>query len=204
MQMQLYGRRLEVWVDGEPVCSRAVDCDPRERRPAAVEVTLAAPRPLPSQVAVRVETAESRYGGAVFAAPVAFRCGPGSCPTGDWCGYGLSEYSGAAVYSTTAVLDPRHLDGAVRLDLGRAGIIADVSVNGEAAGVLMARPYRLDVTDLVRGGANEIEVKVINTLANHMSSYPTRHVLTGQTVSGLLGPVELQFLRRVELRAPRR
>ena len=74
---------------------------------------------------------------------------------------------------------------------------------GVSAGVLMARPYRLDVTDLVREGANEIEVKVINTLANHMSSYPTRHVLTGQTVSGLLGPVELQFLRRVELRAPR-
>ncbi len=203
MQMQLYGRRLEVWVDGEPVCTRAVDCNPRERRPAAVEVTLAAPRPLPSQVAVRVEMAESRYGGAVFAAPVAFRCGPGSCPTGDWCSYGLSEYSGAAVYSTTAVLEARHLDGAVRLDLGRAGIIADVSVNGEAAGVLMARPYRLDVTGLVREGANGIEVKVVNTLANHMSSYPTRHVLTGQTVSGLLGPVELQFLRRVELRAPR-
>ena len=38
-----------------------------------------------------------------------------------------------------------------------------------------------------------------NTLANHMSTYPTRHVYPGQTRSGLLGPARLRFSSKLRL-----
>jgi hypothetical protein len=97
---------------------------------------------------------------------------------------------------------------------------AEVHVNGKLAGVRLARPFRFEVTDLVREGENEIQIRVVNTLANHMSSYPTKFVYKGknldipdstrtrssypavladQTISGLLGPVQLQFLSKVNL-----
>ena len=152
---------------------------------------------------MRIEAAAGRYGGAAFDAPIAFECGPGEAPLGDWSAQGLRTYSGAVVYSKSITLTDEHLESQVLLDLGRAGIIADISVNERPAGVRIARPYRLDITDLVQTGENQIEVKVVNTLANHMSSYPTRHILPGQTVSGLLGPAEVRFLRRVTLEAAR-
>ena len=49
----------------------------------------------------------------------------------------------------------------------------------------------------VQEGENRIEVKVVNTLANHMITCPTKYLREGQTVSGLLGPVRLLFLSPV-------
>jgi hypothetical protein len=63
----------------------------------------------------------------------------------------------------------------------------------------MSRPFRFDISTLVEEGRNRVEIKVANTLANHMSTYPTPWVLDGQTVSGLLGPVQIRFLAPVEL-----
>jgi len=65
----------------------------------------------------------------------------------------------------------------------------------------MAKPFCFDITQLVKEGENQIQVKVVNTLANHMSTYPTNYVYEGQTVSGLLGPVKIQFLSKVTLTA---
>ena len=45
---------------------------------------------------------------------------------------------------------------------------AEVTVGGLPAGVRLARPFRFDLTGLVHKGANRIEVKVANTLANHI------------------------------------
>jgi hypothetical protein len=46
---------------------------------------------------------------------------------------------------------------------------ATVFVNGRRAGSLWAPPYRLDVTDLLRDGANEIRVDVYNTAINKLA-----------------------------------
>ena len=201
-EVPLYAKRVEVWIDGEKVADEAVKCSPRDGQAGKFSVKLNACTN-PSQVAMRIEAAAGRYGGAAFDAPIAFECGPGEAPLGDWSAQGLRTYSGAVVYSKSITLTDEHLESQVLLDLGRAGIIADISVNERPAGVRIARPYRLDITDLVQTGENQIEVKVVNTLANHMSSYPTRHILPGQTVSGLLGPAEVRFLRRVTLEAAR-
>ena len=46
---------------------------------------------------------------------------------------------------------------------------ATVFVNGRRAGSLWAPPYRVDVTDLLRDGANEIRVDVYNTAINELA-----------------------------------
>jgi hypothetical protein len=46
---------------------------------------------------------------------------------------------------------------------------ATVFVNGKRAGSLWAPPYRLDITDLVRDGSNEIRIDVYNTAINQLA-----------------------------------
>jgi hypothetical protein len=128
--------------------------------------------------------------------PVAFECEEGKIPLSDWCDYGLETYSGGAVYTKVVKLEKRHFSGKVLLDLGQVSTTAEVHVNGKPAGVKMGRPFRFDITQFVFERENQIQVKVVNTLANHMSTYPTNYVYEGQTVSGLLGPVKIQFLSK--------
>jgi hypothetical protein len=91
----------------------------------------------------------------------------------------------------------------VLLDLGLARNVAEVLVNGKSAGIKLARPFDFDISEFVKAGVNRLEIKIANTLANHMSTYPTQWVLEGQTVSGLLGPVDLRFLSPVKMVAQR-
>jgi hypothetical protein len=46
---------------------------------------------------------------------------------------------------------------------------ATVFVNGKRAGSLWAPPYRLDITELVRDGANDIRIDVYNTAINQLA-----------------------------------
>jgi hypothetical protein len=46
---------------------------------------------------------------------------------------------------------------------------ATVFVNNERAGTIWAPPYRVDVTDLLRSGANEIRLDVYNTAINQLA-----------------------------------
>ena len=91
------------------------------------------------------------------------------------------------------------LRGTVLLELGRVATVGAVRANGRCAGVCLARPYRLKISELVREGANRVELTVANTLANYMSTYPSRYVFGAQTRSGLVGPVRLRFLLEVVL-----
>ena len=194
MRMTLRATTVEAWVDGNAIEPRPA-CDSGDSHEAMTGFCIELPSSIAglSQVALRVGPSPGHYAGAVFQEPVSIECEQGEILLGDWCHYGLETYSGGAVYSRTVSLDRRHLEGAVHLDLGDVVTVAEVSVNGRPAGVKMARPFRFDVTELVAEGVNVLEVKVANTLANHMSTYPTSYVLAGQTVSGLLGPVHLEF-----------
>ena len=187
MTLNLKAEAVAAWIDGQPA---AVEQD---------RIVLETPKKETCRIALRVEQEPGRYAGAAFESPVAFTCAQGRIPLGDWCGHGLATYSGGAVYSRRVKLERPHLRGKVLLDLGKVASAAEVHVNGQAVGVRMAPPWRFDVTRLVVEGENRIEVKVVNTLANHMSTYPTRYVYEGQTVSGLLGPVTIQFLAEAAL-----
>ncbi len=201
MRLKLRARSVQAWVDGALITEETIICPEVSRDGSEVILRLTSPLRNSSQVALRIEQRAGCYAGAAFAEPVAFECGEGEIPLGDWCGYGLDMYSGAAVYSRTVNLEKTHLEGRAYLDIGQAMTVAEIFVNGKTAGVRLGRPFRFDVTDFLREGKNRVQVKVANTLANHMSSYPTQYIHAGQTAAGLLGPVRLQFLRGVTMAA---
>jgi len=189
MRLNADVRKTSAWVDGQPV---AVNWD---------RIDLESPVKEISQVVLRVEQKPGCYAGAAFPLPVAFECEEGKISLGDWCDYGLETYSGGAVYTKIVELEERHLAGKILLDLGQVSTTAEVHVNGKPAGIRMNKPFCFDITGFAKAGENQIQVKVVNTLANHMSSYPTNYVYEGQMVSGLLGPAKLQFLSEVTLTA---
>ena len=81
-------------------------------------------------------------------------------------------------------------------------LTCELTVNGETAGIKLAKPYRFDITGLVKLGVNKIKVKVYNSLANHYNiGFPTYFVFNNQTVSGLIGPVTIKFLSPIEINA---
>lgn len=83
----------------------------------------------------------------------------------------IKYYSGTAVYRKVFDLpEPRTLNSGSRLflDLGKLAIIAEVKLNGQELGVLWKQSFRADITDVVKSGRNELEIKVANQWANRM------------------------------------
>jgi hypothetical protein len=72
----------------------------------------------------------------------------------------------------------------VFLDLGRVGDIAEVTINGQHVGVRAWAPYILEVGKACRPGANTLEVRVTNSMANTFDGF--------QMPSGLMGPVVIR------------
>jgi hypothetical protein len=56
------------------------------------------------------------------------------------------------------------------------GSVAEITVNGTSAGYIAYRPWQCDVTDLIKAGANTVEVLVIGTLKNTLGPH---HAGTG-------------------------
>ncbi|MBQ8400484.1 MAG: hypothetical protein IJX14_01005, partial [Clostridia bacterium] len=54
----------------------------------------------------------------------------------------------------------------VRLRFREVHDRADVTVNGQAAGTVLYRPYQLDITDLLKDGENTVEWTVTGSMAN--------------------------------------
>jgi hypothetical protein len=113
-------------------------------------------------------------------------------PLGSWTALDRA-WSGDATYEKTVNLAADELADGRRLilDLGDVRDVAHVSVNGTPVGRLLWAPYRLDITDALQPGSNQIDVTVTNTPANAHGS---------AQASGLLGPVLLR--PRQELTVP--
>jgi hypothetical protein len=62
------------------------------------------------------------------------------------------------------------------LDLGDVRESARVRVNGEPAGIAFAHPYRVEVTDSLRPGDNEICIEVTNLSANRIRDLDRRNI----------------------------
>ncbi|WP_423606825.1 glycosyl hydrolase [Sphingomonas sp. MS122] len=83
---------------------------------------------------------------------------------------GVRHFSGTATYTRTIDV-PEHMlrkRRRVFLDLGRVEVLAGVTVNGKDLGVTWKEPYRVDITDAVRPGANQVSLAVTNLWANRM------------------------------------
>jgi len=130
---------------------------------------------------------------------------------------GIKYFSGTATYQKTINVSADRLKKGRRiyLDLGDVKHIAEVFVNGQPLGVLWKPPFRVDITDAAKSGANKVAVKVTNCWKNRIlgdwkqpedqritwTLYPFYHDQKDAPLmeSGLLGPVRLLSARSVLL-----
>ena len=80
----------------------------------------------------------------------------------------IHYYSGTATYRTSFQFKIQNLKFKIFLDLGGVEVMARVRLNGKDCGVAWKPPYRVDITDAVRAGANELEIDVVNLWINRM------------------------------------
>ncbi|HWV12524.1 MAG TPA: glycosyl hydrolase [Sphingobium sp.] len=79
-------------------------------------------------------------------------------------------FSGTASYKRTLTVPKSWLSGAdrIKLNLGQVEVVAEALVNGRSAGIAWTNPYELDVTPLLKAGANRIEVRTTNVWVNRV------------------------------------
>jgi hypothetical protein len=116
---------------------------------------------------------------------------------------GIRNYSGSAIYDKNFTAPA--IKGPVFLDLGGVESLCDVTLNGEALGVLWSAPFRTDISGKLKTGTNHLQIKVVNLWCNRIigdAALPESKRLTRTNVtkltrntplepSGLFGPVRL-------------
>ncbi len=128
----------------------------------------------------------------------------------DWTSHpeaGIRYYSGTATYNTRFDFPgaPRGRDRRIMLDLGEVKDVAEVKLNDRTLGVVWTKPFRVEITDVVRPTDNRLVVHVINLWPNRIigdqrAPPDRRYTRTNITKfkadsplrpAGLLGPVTL-------------
>jgi hypothetical protein len=84
--------------------------------------------------------------------------------------WGVKYFSGTALYRREFEVPPALLARGPKLylDLGRVQVIAQARLNGRDLGILWKPPYRVEVTEAVRAGRNELQVSVVNLWPNRL------------------------------------
>jgi hypothetical protein len=118
----------------------------------------------------------------------------------------IRYYSGSAVYSNIFNLKEVPMDSRLFIDLGKVSVMAEVRINGKKAGGVWTSPWKVNITDLVKQGENNVEVEVVNNWINRLigdSQLPQDKRTTwvnenparpGDPLqpSGLMGPVTIE------------
>jgi hypothetical protein len=95
---------------------------------------------------------------------------PATYTTGSWKEQGMPFYPDRISY--TKEYEVAGENGNYLLKLGKwNGTIAEVNVNGEAAGVIAYPPYTLDLSGHFRPGRNTVEVKVVGSNKNLLGPF---------------------------------
>jgi len=125
---------------------------------------------------------------------------------------GIRFFSGTAVYAKTFNWDAavaRSPQAKVVLDLGNVRELAEVKLNGQSCGITWTPPFRVDITDAIQPGQNQLEIEVVNFWPNRVigdAALPVEQRLTRTNIrkltkdtklmeSGLLGPVRVMVER---------
>jgi len=125
---------------------------------------------------------------------------------------GIKYFSGTAVYSKTIQASKEWFaaDTELWLDLGDVKNLAEVIVNGKSLGILWKHPFRVNVTNALKPGENNIEIRVTNLWVNRLigdaqpnvankitfTTMPFYQANSKLLPSGLLGPVKFVELVR--------
>jgi hypothetical protein len=150
---------------------------------------------------------------------VAFQAGRGAPPSvtldklASWTeseDKGVKYFSGTGTYTKTiqASADWFKQGAQLWIDLGDVKNLAEVTVNGKSLGVVWHAPYRVDATGVLKQGANEVSIKVVNAWVNRLIGDQQADATTKYTfadvkpykadspllASGLLGPVRIESI----------
>jgi hypothetical protein len=120
---------------------------------------------------------------------------------------GVKYFSGIGTYTKTIDAPANWFQSGAKLwlDLGDVKNIAVVTVNGKPLGTYWKTPFRVDVTSVLKPGANTLEITVINLWVNRLigdqqEGTTTKYTYTAQQFyradspllpSGLIGPVQV-------------
>jgi hypothetical protein len=122
---------------------------------------------------------------------------------------GVKYFSGIGTYTKMLEASPEWFNkgGHLWIDLGDVKNLAEVTVNGKPLGVVWHAPFRVDITEALKPGSNELSIKVINAWVNRLigDEQPGATKYTFADVkpykadspllpSGLLGPVKIYSL----------
>lgn len=136
---------------------------------------------------------------------------------------GIKYYSGQGTYSKTINVPGEWLgsDNDIYLDLGDVHEVAEIYVNGKSAGVLWKPPFNLEITSLLKPGANDLKIEVMNMWINRLTGdmhLPDDRKFTKTNIktdggswlenyedwnvqtSGLLGPVRILSSKQLKVR----
>ena len=83
---------------------------------------------------------------------------------------GVRYFSGTATYFKTLNIAPQLLakNRALFLDLGVVKNVARVKLNGRDLGILWKPPFRANISEVARAGANELQVEITNLWPNRL------------------------------------
>ncbi|MBN2162882.1 MAG: hypothetical protein JXR25_13485 [Pontiellaceae bacterium] len=100
----------------------------------------------------------------------------------------VAAFSGTIVYQKQLQVTDEMLANANRIvmDLGRVEVMARVLVNGQDLGVVWKNPYRLDITDALKAGENQLEIRVTNLWVNRIIGdevYPEDCIWSGSALA---------------------
>lgn len=120
---------------------------------------------------------------------------------------GIKYFSGTATYTKTinAPANWFAAKGKFWIDLGDVKNIAEVAVDGKPLGIVWKQPFRIDITNALKAGANKLEIKVTNLWVNRLigdqqsgiankityTTMPFYQANSPLLSSGLLGPVKI-------------
>jgi hypothetical protein len=120
---------------------------------------------------------------------------------------GVKYFSGTGTYTKTIQASPEWFKKGAHLwiDLGDVKNLAEVTVNGKSLGIVWHVPYRVEATNALKPGGNEVTIKVINAWVNRLIGDQQPNATTKYTFadvkpykansqllpSGLLGPVRV-------------
>jgi len=81
---------------------------------------------------------------------------------------GVKYYSGKATYFGTFDKPKQFKNGAIYLDLGSVHEIAAIRLNGKDLGILWTKPFRVDISTVLKAENNKLEIDVVNLWPNRL------------------------------------
>ena len=87
-------------------------------------------------------------------------------PLNEHADFNVRHFSGTATYKT--IFQVEKTGKPMFIDLGDVQVIAEIKLNGKVLKTLWKPPFRIDISDIVKSGENELEVKVTNLWVNRL------------------------------------